>query len=67
MQKNEKNEYTKIFFYNITEDVKKINDIMKDYYFDDLIIAIYCINICVNNRSALESQLTLNLGLKKHV
>lgn len=58
-----KNEYTK-YFYNITEDVKKINDIMKDYYFDDLIIAIYCINICVNNRSALESQLTLNLGLK---
>ena len=33
-----KNEYTK-YFHNITEDVKKINDIMKDYYFNDLMIA----------------------------
>lgn len=51
-------------FVNIEKNLETINEILKDYVFDDLLIAIYCINICVNNRSALEEQLTLNLGLK---
>lgn len=51
-------------FPNIEEDLEKINDIMKEYLFCDLLSAVYCINICINNRSALQSQLTLNLGLK---
>lgn len=51
-------------FVNIGQKLEKINEILKEYIFEDLLIAIYCVNICVNNRSALESQLALNLGLK---
>ena len=51
-------------FPDIEKDLEKINDIMKEYLFCDLLSAVYCINICINNRSALQSQLTLNLGLK---
>ena len=58
-----KKKYSKDFP-NIEKDLKKINDIMKEYLFCDLLSAVYCINICINNRSALQSQLTLNLGLK---
>lgn len=58
-----KKKYSKDFP-NIEEDLKKINDIMKEYVFCDLLSAVYCINICINNRSALQSKLTLNLGLK---
>lgn len=58
-----KKKYSKDFP-NIEEDLEKINDIMKEYLFCDLLSSVYCINICINNRSALQSQLTLNLGLK---
>lgn len=58
-----KKEYSRDFP-NIKYNIDKIINIMNDYVFYDLMIAIYCINICVNNRSVIESQLTLNLGLK---
>ena len=55
--------YTKNFF-NIEDKLDKIIKIMDEYDFYDLLISVYCINICVNNRSVLESQMKLNLGLK---
>ena len=45
---------------------EKIEDILKitnNYNYDDLVKAIFCINICINNRSALASQMTLNASL----
>lgn len=32
-------------FPNIEEDLEKINEIMKEYLFCDLLSAVYCINI----------------------
>ncbi len=58
-----KEEYSRDFP-TIKYKIEEIVNIMNDYAFEDLIVAIYCINICVNNRSVVESQLTLNLGLK---
>lgn len=58
-----KKEYSRDFP-TIKYNIDKIINIMNDYVFYDLMIAVYCINICVNNRSVIESQLTLNLGLK---
>lgn len=51
-------------FPNIENNLNKINEVMNNYLYYDLLIAIYCINLCVNNRSILESQMLLNLGLK---
>lgn len=53
-----------INFPNIEENIDKIIEIMNEYDYYDLLISIYCINLCVNNRSLLTSQLQLNLGLK---
>ncbi len=44
-------------------EVKEIIRIMNNYCYTDLLSAVYCINICVNNRSALASQMKLNLSL----
>ena len=44
-------------------DIVELIKIMNDYCFIDLLSAVYCINICVNNRSALVSQMKLNLSL----
>ena len=51
-------------FCTISYKIEPIVNIMNNYLFEDLMVAVYCINICVNNRSVLESQMTLNLGLK---
>lgn len=51
-------------FPTIVDKIEEIVNIMNNYVFEDLITAVYCINICVNNRSVLQSQLSLNLGLK---
>lgn len=45
------------------KDVNKIISIMNDYDFLDLLSAVYCINICINNRSSQMSQMKLNLSL----
>ena len=48
---------------------ERINDVLKitNYYnYEDLIKAIFCINICIKNRSALSSQMTLNLSLLEY-
>lgn len=54
--------FSKDFDLDIIE-INKIIKIMNNYCYLDLIKAVYCINICVNNRSALESQMKLNLSL----
>lgn len=55
--------YSKDLF-NIEDNLNEIVDIMNEYVFYDLLISVYCINLCVNNRSALTSQMKLNLALK---
>lgn len=43
--------------------VKKVSKLLfftNEYDFFDLVKAVFCINICINNRSALESGLALN-------
>lgn len=48
---------------------ERINDILKitnKYNYEDLVKAIFCINIYINNRSALSSQMTLNLSLVEY-
>ena len=48
---------------------ERINDVLKitnKYNYEDLVKAIFCINIYINNRSALSSQMTLNLSLVEY-
>jgi len=48
----------------------KINKLLKitnGYRFYDLVKAVYCINLCINNRSVLESCLALNACLIEYV
>lgn len=52
-----------IVFPNIRVKIDKLIKITNEYNFDDLVKAIYCINLCVNNRSVLESCLSLNACL----
>ena len=46
--------------------MKRLTTIVNDYDFEDVSKAIYCICVCVNNRSALESTLSLNWALVEH-
>lgn len=50
-------------FPNIEEKVKLVEKIIEEYEFCDLVVAVFCINISLNNRSALENLLALNAGL----
>ena len=50
----------------IYDKYRHINSICNQYNFFDLVQAIFCINIDVNNRSAIESGLTLNLALVEY-
>lgn len=52
-----------VVFPNIRVKIDKLLKITNKYNFDDLVKAIYCINLCVNNRSVLESCLSLNACL----
>ena len=58
-----KKQYSKDFAC-IENNISELNEIMNEYIYSDLLEAIYCINICINNRCALEAQLKLNLCLK---
>ena len=46
--------------------MERIMPIVNEYDFEDVSKAIYCICVCVNNRSALESTLSLNWTLAEH-
>lgn len=46
--------------------LKKLIPIVNEYCFDDIAKAIFCICVCVNNRSVLESTLALNWALAQH-
>lgn len=46
--------------------LKKLIPIVNEYCFDDISKAIFCICVCVNNRSVRESTLALNWALAQH-
>ena len=50
-------------FSGIEKKIAPVKNILSEYDFSDLAIAVYCINLSVDNRSALENSLTLNAGL----
>lgn len=50
-------------FLNIEKKVTGLENIFNEYRFCDLVIAIYSINISLDNRSALENSLALNATL----
>ncbi len=54
--------YTKNFF-NLEENIDKIIDVFDKYEFYDVMRAVYCINLYIHNRSALTTQMRLNLAL----
>lgn len=53
-------------FPNAKKKVKKLAPILDQYFFDDIAKAVFCICVCVNNRSVLESTLALNWALAQH-
>jgi len=50
-------------FPQIERKMESIKSIFSEYDFSDLAIAVYCINISLDNRSALENSLALNAEL----
>lgn len=46
--------------------MKRLIPIVNEYDFEDISKAIYCICVCVNNRSVFESALSLNWALAEH-
>ena len=46
--------------------MNRLIPIVNEYDFIDVSRAIYCICVCVNNRSVLESALSLNWALAEH-
>ena len=51
------------FFPAIRMKIDRLLKITIEYRFYDLVKAVYCINLCINNRSVLESCLALNACL----
>lgn len=47
----------------VNERIKDVLKITNNYNYEDLVKAIFCINIYINNRSVLASQMTLNASL----
>lgn len=46
-------------FPTIRMKIDRLLKITNEYQFNDLVKAVYCINLCINNRSVLESCLAL--------
>lgn len=46
--------------------MKSLISIVNEYDYEDISKAIYCVCVCVNNRSVLESTLSLNWALAEH-
>lgn len=51
------------YFPMVEEKAIDIRNVLSEYNFNDLAVAIYCINLSLNNRSALENSLALNAAL----
>ncbi|MFA9421968.1 MAG: hypothetical protein ACERLG_00205 [Sedimentibacter sp.] len=51
------------YFYGIENKTKQLLPIFEKYNYFDLVKACFCINICIGNRSTLESGLALNQTL----
>ena len=52
--------------YGVNERINDVLKITNNYNYEDLVKAIFCINININNRSALSCQMTLNLSLMEY-
>lgn len=50
-------------FPTIRIKIDRLLKITNEYKYYDLVKAVYCINLCINNRSVLESCLALNACL----
>lgn len=48
-------------FPTIRMKIDRLLKITNEYQFNDLVKAVYCINLCINNRSVLESCFFYNL------
>lgn len=53
-------------FINIRYKINNLVRITDKYLFTDLVKAIFCINICINNRSMIETGIALNACLVEH-
>ncbi len=53
-------------FINLKGRMEKLVTIVNEYDFDDVVKAVFCVNICIGNRSALESSLALNASICEH-
>lgn len=53
-------------FINLKGRCEKLVPIVNKYDFDDVIKAVFCVNLCIGNRSALESCLALNAAICEH-
>lgn len=53
-------------FPNILSRVKELEPIVNQYIIEDVVMASFCISVCVQNRSALESLLALNWAVANH-
>ncbi len=53
-------------FPNAENKVKKLSSIFNQYDFDDISKAVFCLGVCKNNRSVLESIMSLNWALSLH-
>ena len=50
-------------FEHIKTTSKEINRLLQTYKFEDVVMAVYCLNLWRKNRSALQQCLTLNMAL----
>ena len=53
-------------FPNIRTKIDRLLKTTNEYKYCDLVKAVYCINLCINNRSVLESCLALNACLVEY-
>lgn len=51
----------------IAKKVEKLLNFTNEYELFDLVKAVFCINICINNRSGLESSLALNAAIVDYI
>lgn len=54
------------YFLTIYSKIKKLKPIVEDYNLFDLVQAVFCINIFINNRCCVESSLALNASIIDH-
>ena len=53
-------------FPNAKDKVRKLEPIVNQYSIEDVAMATFCVSVCINNRSILESTLALNWAIANH-